>query len=164
MLKTWWSNFPPSAVRYGPSGAFPTTFTRAWRPNPVGLDGILEAYTPPYYKDMSEAIDALLETKYGPKGHYKDPKGFDGIFKEGLADRFLDEVPHYSDDVVACAKDICNYIYDTYGRFPAHIDAIFVPGVWVQAHHLDLDYYDQLYKGGYSETQAKHQELWHAHD
>ncbi len=135
-----------------------------WRPNPVGLDGILEAYTPPYYKDMSEAIDALLETKYGPKGHYKDPKGFDGIFKEGLAERFLDEVPHYSDDVVACAKDVCNYIYDTYGRFPAHIDAIFVPGVWVQAHHLDLDYYDQLYKGGYSESQAKHQERWHAHD
>jgi hypothetical protein len=35
--------------------------------------------------------------------------------------------------------------------------------VWVQAHHLDLDYYDSLYKEGYSATQAEHHTLWHAH-
>ncbi len=53
--------------------------------------------------------------------------------------------PHYSAEVIAYTKDICNYIYETYGRFPAHVDAMFVPGVWIQAHHLDLAYYDQLY-------------------
>ena len=65
------------------------------------------------------------------------------------------------DDVVACCKDICNYIYDTYGRFPAHVDAMYVPGVWVQAHHLDLKYYDTFYSKGYSSTQADHQSKWH---
>ncbi len=29
------------------------------RPNPVGLDKVFEAYCPPYYKDMNEAVDAL---------------------------------------------------------------------------------------------------------
>ena len=133
----------------------------AWRPNPVGLDGVIEGFCPPYHNDMSEAIDALIKAKYSEGGTYKDPKYFDQVFKPGVTSRFLDEVPHYSEDVIACAKDICNYIYNTYGRFPAHVDAIIVPGIWVQAHHLDLEYYDQLFSSGYSSTQANHQHLWH---
>lgn len=136
----------------------------AWRPNPVGLDNIIEGFCPPYYENMSDAIDALLEEKYGKEGIYQNSKNFDKIFKPGLANRFLTEVPHYSKEVIACTKDICNYIYETYGRFPAHVDAMFVPGVWVQAHHLDLDYYDQFYQEGYSETQANHQNIWHGEE
>ena len=41
---------------------------------------------------------------------------------------------------------------------------MYVPGVWVQAVHTDLKYYDMLYNGGYSDTQADHQRLWHGHD
>jgi len=133
----------------------------AWQPNPVGLDGILEALCPPYYNNMSEAVDALLNTKYGKGGLYTDPKYFDKVFKPKLAEEFLEQVPHFSDEVVACCKDICNYIYDTYGRFPGHVDAMYVPGVQVQAHHLDLAYYDKLYTRGYSSTQAEHQATWH---
>lgn len=132
-----------------------------WADNPVGKDGILETYTPPYYPDMSTAIDALLAHKYGPDGLYRDPKNFERVFKPGLAQKFVEEVPHYSEEVVEVAKAVCNYIFDTYGRFPGHVDAVYVPGVWVQAHHLDLDYYDQLYQHGYSQTQADHQRLWH---
>jgi hypothetical protein len=133
----------------------------SWRDNPVGLDGVLEGHCPPYFKNMSDAVDDLLKHKYGEQGLYKDPKHFEKVFKPGMAETFLKEVPHYSEEVIACTKDVCNYIYDTYGRFPGHVDAMYVPGVWVQAHHLDLKYYDQFYKGGYSETQATHQELWH---
>ena len=134
-----------------------------WQENPVGLDGVLETFTPPYYKDMPAAIDALIAHKYGPGGLYRDPANFDAVFKPGLAARFVDEVPHYQEEVIQVAKDVCTYIWETYGRFPAHVDAIHVPGVWVQAHHLDLDYYDQLYRSGYTETQARHQHLWHGH-
>lgn len=133
----------------------------SWRDNPVGLDGVLEGYCPPYYPSMNDAIDKLLEHKYGKQGLYTDPKDFERVFKPGLAQKFCEEVPHYSPDVVACCKDICNYIFDTYDRFPAHVDAMFVPGVWIQAHHLDLSYYDQLYEAGYSSTQAEHQSRWH---
>jgi hypothetical protein len=135
----------------------------AWQPNPVGLDGILEGLCPPYYNNMSEAVDALLNIKYGKDGLYTDPKYFDQVFKPGVSERFLQEVPHFTPEVVACCKDICNYIYDTYGRFPAHVDAMYVPGVQVQAHHLDLAYYDKFYSQGkgYSNTQANHQATWH---
>jgi hypothetical protein len=134
----------------------------AWRANPVGLDGILEGYCPPYYENMDDAVDAVVATKYGPGGAYQETKYFDQVFKPGLTRRYLDEVPHYPEDVIACTKDICNYIYNTYGRFPAHIDAMYVPGTWVQAQHVDLQYYDHLFTRGYSETQANHQHLWHS--
>jgi hypothetical protein len=111
---------------------------------------------------MNAAIDALLKEKYGPDGIYRSPGPFDEIFRPGLAKTFVDEVPRYTPEVIACTKDICSYIYNTYGRFPAHVDAFYVPGIWVQAHHLDLEYYDRLFEGGYSETQARHHERWHA--
>ena len=131
------------------------------RANPVGLDGVLEGLCPPYYKSMSEAVDALLESKYGPGGVYDDRTYFDRIFHEGVTERYLREVPHYSREAIECTKDICTYIYEKHGRFPAHCDAMYVPGIWLQAHHLDLHYYDSLFREGYSESQAQHQALWH---
>lgn len=110
---------------------------------------------------MDEAVDAVLAEKFGPDGVYTNPSHFDGVYKPGVTEQFLSQVPRYSPEVVQCAKDICNYIWDTYGRFPAHVDAIYVPGVWIQTHHLDLNYYDKLFQQGYTETQANHQQLWH---
>lgn len=139
----------------------PVTPLPAGRPNPVGLDGLLEGYCPPYYPSMSAAIDALIEHKYGKSGVYSESSDLKKVFQPGKVDQFLAEVPHYAPEVVECVRDVCNYIYTTYGRFPAHVDAMFVPGIWVQAHHLDLDYYDALYDSGYSGTQARHDKLWH---
>ena len=52
----------------------------------------------------------------------------------GLRDQTdLKEASDCGGDVIDCATDICNYIYETHGRFPAHVDAIYVPGVWLQA-------------------------------
>src|SRR5262249_11162137 len=132
------------------------------RANPVGLDGVLEGLCPPYYRSMSDAVDALVERKYGQNGAYQDRAYFERIFRPGLADRYLNEVPPYQKSVIACTKDVCNYIYDTHGRFPAHVDAMYVPGIWLQAHHLDLEYYDTLFKNGYTETHRRHEELWHS--
>jgi hypothetical protein len=34
---------------------------------------------------------------------------------------------------------------------------------YVQAHHLDLDFYDRYFKpGGYLRTRAEHTRRWHA--
>jgi hypothetical protein len=134
------------------------------RANPVGLDGVLEGMCPPYYENMSDAVDAVLKMKYGDKGAYRDPAPFEKIFRDGFAQKYLDEVPPYREETIACVKDICNYIYETHRRFPAHVDAIFVPGIWIQAHHLDLEYYDFLFREGYSASHRKHQELWHGED
>jgi len=140
----------------------PVTPLPAWRPNPVGLDGKLKGFCPPYHPDMTAAVDAVLNQKYGDSGIYHDDRHFGQVFKPPLAERFIEEAPHYTDEVVDCTKDVCNYIWRRYGRFPAHVDAIYVPGILVQAHHLDLDYYDSLYNHAYSRTQVDHDILWHA--
>jgi len=123
----------------------------------VGLDGVMECYCPPYYKDMSAAVDAVVAEK---RALYDDRAFFNRVFKEG-GDAFVAEVPFTKPDVIECTKDICNYIYNTHGRFPAHVDAVYVPGVWIQAHHLSLEYYDKLFNGGYTDMQRRHQQLWH---
>ena len=52
----------------------------------------------------------------------------------GLRDQTdLKEASDCRGDVIDCATDICNYVYEAHGRFPAHVDAIYVPGVWLQA-------------------------------
>src|SRR5260370_36264779 len=133
----------------------PVTPLPAWRPNPVGLDGILEGFCPPYFKDMSAAVDAVIKLKEGPGGLYKETdKDLQSVYKPGLASEFLQNLPRDTADAIACTKDICNYIYETYGRFPAHVDGMYVPGVWVQAHHLDLAYYDRFFVGGLLSTQS----------
>jgi hypothetical protein len=130
-------------------------------PTPVGLDGILEAYCPPYYPNMDAAVDAVVDVKFGSGGLY-DP---DGSSSSAFSNHreVVANVPRHSDALVQCVKDICNYIYDTYGRFPSHVDAISTPGVWVQAHHLDLEFYDRFYKdGAYTDTQRDHMRVWHS--
>ena len=39
-------------------------------PNPTGLPGIFEGYCPPHYKNLSEAIEALIKRKFGDGGVY----------------------------------------------------------------------------------------------
>jgi hypothetical protein len=40
-------------------------------------------------------------------------------------------------------KAICNYIFETYGRFPGGTDAMHL--MWfIKAHHIDTDFYDRF--------------------
>ncbi len=138
------------------------TFLTKPRAHPVGLADLIQGMCPPYYKTMGDAVDAVIARKYGTRGIYEDRDYFTGIFKGDGGERYIREVPHYDPRIIDCVKDICTYIYETHGRFPAHVDAIYVPGVWLQVHHLDLDYYDKLFQGGYTDTHRRHQELWHS--
>jgi len=62
---------------------------------------------------------------------------------------------------LACTKAICNYIHDTYGRFPGGTDAMHLMGV-MQAHHIDTDYYDRFFgPGAYGPAHAAHMATWH---
>ncbi|HEX3308624.1 MAG TPA: hypothetical protein VHS32_20450, partial [Streptosporangiaceae bacterium] len=60
------------------------------------------------------------------------------------------------------ARDICTYIYETHGRFPAHCDTIHVPGVWLQAHHVEEDYYEKFFRNGLTEQHLLHDQRWHS--
>lgn len=76
-------------------------------------------------------------------------------------DDHRDAVIAVSEEGSACTKAVCNYIYQTYGRFPATVDAMHL--MWLmQAHHLDTDYYDRFFRpGAYGSTHAAHVATWH---
>lgn len=127
----------------------------AGNPNPVavGRDDLFQAFCPPYYKDMGEAVEAFNDMKWtnweSHKLPYKDPTGV------------LGEIERPGRDEIQVVKDICSYVYDTYGRFPAFSDPMFLRFM-VQAHHLDLDFYDRYYPpGAYTEAHRNHFKNWH---
>ena len=136
------------------------------RTNPIGLqhDGehLIKAMCPPYYTSMSAAVDEVVKAKFGPNGLFRDQALFSKIYKDDFGSRYLSEAADYSQDVIDCVRDICTYIYETHGRFPAHCDAIHVPGVWLQVHHVESDYYERFFKHGLDELHKSHHERWHA--
>jgi hypothetical protein len=134
------------------------------QPNPVGADGILEGLCPPYVKSMNEAVDRVIEEKFGKQGVYQPEGLFSRPYRHaGSASEFLRVALPHSKDAIQYAKDICNYILDTYGRFPAHVNAFHVPGVWLQIHHVETEYYDRFFDPSLYHWQAEHQRVWGKH-
>ena len=123
--------------------------------NPVGIDGVFEASCPPYHPTMDAAVDAVLA------------RPLPGSRKTEPVPHRMSEAEHcagatrISAEGRACTKAICNYIHDTYGRFPGGTDAMHL--MWMtQAHHIDTDYYDQFFgPGAYGPTHATHMTTWH---
>jgi hypothetical protein len=135
------------------------------RANPVGLrhkgEHLIKGCCPPYYDSMSEAVDAVVAAKFGPKGIYQDKSTFDKIYRDHFGAIYLKEATVYSQDVIECTRDICTYIYQTHGRFPSHVDAIHAPGIWLQVHHVEQDYYDTYFSNGLTQAHRDHDRLWH---
>jgi hypothetical protein len=136
------------------------------RANAVGLrhkgEHLIKAMCPPYYDSMAEAVDVVVADKFGPDGIYTDEALFERIYKDDFGVKYLAEASDYSADVIECTRDICTYIYETHRRFPAHCEAIHVPGVWLQAHHLEEEYYDRFFRGGLTDAHRSHDHNWHA--
>jgi len=62
----------------------------------------------------------------------------------------------------ACVAAQAQYVFDTFGKFPGTVPSVFIMN-YVQAHHLDLDFYDRFFKpGAYLRTHAEHMQRWHA--
>jgi hypothetical protein len=126
-------------------------------PNPVGLDGVFEGHCPPYHSDMRSAVEAFVERKFGPDGSYHPEMG--GPWKDSAGVK--QTVEPYSDEMVDCLSEIAGYVYDKHGKFPGTVPTIVLPG-YVQAHHIDTDYYDEHFQpGAYLGTHANHMEDWH---
>lgn len=147
-----------------PKKLSPMPAVPASQPNPVGIDGIFEALCPPYIKSMDEAIDRLLDAKYGPNGAYGDLSVFSLPYRNPRSgEEYTSLGTHYSDQAIAYTREICAYIHETYGRFPAHVDAFYTPGMWVQFSHLEMEYYEKFFDPRLYTRQAEHETLWHGH-
>jgi hypothetical protein len=122
---------------------------------PIGRDGAMEGLCPPYVPDMRAAVERFLhlraaEPADGKPYPYADPE------------RVLMGRGRPSEETIDIVAAFCTHVHSTYGRFPAFIDPMFARLV-IQAHHLDLDFYDAHYReGAYGPTHREHMALWHA--
>ncbi|MGD2030591.1 MAG: hypothetical protein PVG86_11725 [Desulfobacterales bacterium] len=126
-------------------------------PNPTGLKDVMEGFCPPHYTDMRAAVEALCERKFGPRGpfHSETP----GPWRDSRKVRSAAQV--HSDSFRDCVALQAQYVFDSFGKFPGTVPSIFLM-TYLQAHHLDLDFYDKFYEpGAYLKTHADHMSRWH---
>jgi hypothetical protein len=126
-------------------------------PNPTGLSGVFEAFCPPHFPDMRAAVEALAERKFGPGGVYNPETP--GAWSE--SDRIRGAAQPYTEEFKECVAHQAQYILDTFGKFPGSVPTLFIMN-YVQAQHLDTDFYDHFFKpGAYLDTHADHMRVWH---
>ncbi|TAM09206.1 MAG: hypothetical protein EPN72_03200 [Nevskiaceae bacterium] len=124
-------------------------------PNPVGIDGVYEGWTPPYVANMHEAAQRMAAMKFGPQGAYTANRP--GPYSPEIQSS---AVP-YSDEFVACLGTVAQYVHDRYGKFPSTTPTIYARP-YAQAHHLDLDWYEHnLGSHSYTDAHRRHFEDWH---
>lgn len=126
-------------------------------PNPTGLPGVMEGYCPPHYENMRAAVEAVCERKFGPGGPFHPDTP--GPWKDSRKVRSAAQV--HNERFRECVALQAQYVYDNFGKFPGTVPSMFLL-MYLQAHHLDLDFYDELYRpGAYLKTHARHMAQWH---
>jgi hypothetical protein len=129
-------------------------------PNPTGLEGVMEGYCPPHYSDMRAAVNAVCERKFGPGGPFHPDTP--GPWKDSSKVRSAAQI--HDERFRECIATQAQYVYDTFGKFPGTVPSMFLI-MYLQAHHIDLEFYDEFYKpGAYLKTHATHMARWHADD
>jgi hypothetical protein len=127
-------------------------------PNPTGLEGVFEAFCPPHHPDMAAAVEAFAARKFGPGGPYH--RDTPGAWSDSPGVRGSAQV--HSPEFKACVSLQAQYVHDTFGKFPGTVPSLMVLN-YVQAHHLDLEFYDRFFRpGAYLQTHADHMATWHA--
>lgn len=121
---------------------------------PVGRDGLYEAFVPEYHGDTDGAVDAFLASKYAAH----DPSTTKA-FTEPQA--VMAGVSRPDDETVELVKSYVRYVHETFGRFPAYLDPMYMRIV-SQAHHVDPDYYAEHHlPGALPRQHLDHFHRWH---
>ena len=126
-------------------------------PNPTGLEGVMEGFCLPHYENMRAAVDAVCERKFGAGGPFNPATP--GPWKDSPKVRGAAQV--HDERFRECVALQAQYVYNIFGKFPGTVPAMFLI-MYLQAHHLDLEFYDTFYKpGAYLHTHAVHMDRWH---
>lgn len=137
-------------AEWGPARGFPY---------PVGKDGLFETHTPAYFGSIDDAVDDVIERKFGDRGIFNPANAERAPYKK--PGQMEQEIPRTDPDIIQCTKDILNEVWKRFGRFPAFVDPC-VATLMVQAHHLELGFYDRYYReGAYTDRHRRHMEKWH---
>ena len=125
-------------------------------PHITGLEGVFEAHCPPHFADMRSAVESVVNRKFGPGGPFN--KQTDGPYKS--TEKVRGSAAPINEEFIDCVTAMTQYIYDTFGRFPATVPAVFNL-MYLQAHKLDTGFYDTHFKpGSYLKTHADYDKNW----
>lgn len=125
-------------------------------PNVTGLEGVFEGHCPPHFDDMRAAVDSVVKRKFGTGGPFNSQT--EGPYKESAAIR--GSAAPFSEELVECVTLMAQYVYDTFGKFPATVPSIFTL-MYLQSHNLDTDFYDKHFtSNAYLNTHANHHKNW----
>jgi hypothetical protein len=129
-------------------------------PYAIGKDGLFETHHPYYFNgSIDDAVDDVIERKWGSRGIFNPQNAENAPYKK--LGQMEQAIPKTDPAIIQCTKDILNYVYKKWGRFPAFVDPCLMT-VMVQAHHLECGFYDQYYKdGAYTDRHRRHMEKWH---
>jgi hypothetical protein len=115
-------------------------------PYPAGLERngevLLKPFCPPYYATMRDAVQAVVELKFGSAGVFRS-EGQGSAWSNHRATSAA--IPRVSDAATAAATAYCEYVWDRYGRFPAYLPP-YKTVLGFQACHLDAEFYDRFYR------------------
>ena len=120
--------------------------TQAEIPVDVGLglevDGqaLIKPYCPPYYSNMREAVQAFVDMKFcRQRGTYH---GGEKSSAWRDAEGIQAGIPPYSQQNIDAVTAYCEYVWETYGRFPVTSGPARTIMAY-QAHHVDKEFYRQ---------------------
>lgn len=107
-----------------------------------GGQWLLKAMCPPNFASMRDAVLAVVEHKCGPRGVFNrtdEPSSWNdpASVKQGIR--------KISDKAIEAAIAFVEYVWNRYGRFPAHVPP-FRFGLGHQVVHLDAEFYDKFYR------------------
>lgn len=115
-------------------------------PYPIGLerDGqvLLKPFCPPYYPTMSAAVKAVVDKKFGADGVFR---GADNGSAWAEHNSVAQKIPRISDAAIAATTAYCEYVWNRYGRFPAHMPP-YRTVLCFQACNLDEEFYEKFYR------------------
>jgi hypothetical protein len=118
-------------------------------PVPIGLENggevLLKPYSPPYYKNMRQAVEAYVAFKYSKEnGTFRDGSNYNA-WKNST--EIQEGIPEYAEETIDAVVSYLEYLYDRYGRIPANFGP-FKTILAQQVHKIDTDFYDRYYKPG----------------
>jgi hypothetical protein len=125
-------------------------------PNPLGIEGLYQAYSPPFYKNMRAAVESFLDLKFGANGGYNPNTA--GPFQDNQ--EIKQQVSMPSEELIDAVVETSEYIYDTYGKFPGTVPSIFIR-YYTQAHRLETGFYDKFFReNSYLGTHTRNVKRW----
>lgn len=125
-------------------------------PNVTGLPQHFEGHCPPHFSNMRAAVQSVVDRKFGAGGPFNPSTA--GPYKDNRRVRAAGQ--KHDDAFIDCVTVMADYIHTTYGKFPATVPSIFAM-MYLQAHQLDTEFYDQHFRAGsYLATHRHHDANW----